>query len=97
MIPIDIEKIVDYFIDSDVEYLKGMGAEKSKLPSRNEWIDKLKQDYEKGNDEKIFYYIIWLIASEAVGHSNINNIDFGKSATMHLHLWEGAIRKNGLG
>lgn len=97
MIPIDIEKIVDYFIDSDVEYLKGMGAEKSKLPSRKEWIDKLKQDYEKGNDEKTFYYIIWLIESEAVGHSNINNIDFGKSATMHLHLWEGVNRKNGLG
>ena len=30
-------------------------------------------------------------------HSNINNIEFGKSATMHLHLWEFIKRKSGLG
>jgi len=29
----DIVLIVDYFINADSEFLKGMGAEKSKLPN----------------------------------------------------------------
>ena len=35
--------------------------------------------------------------NQAIGHSNINNIEFGKSATMHLHLWNNDTRKSGLG
>lgn len=93
----DIELIVDYFIDADVAFLKGMGANKSKLPKRNDWIDKLNREFEKPNEEKEFYYIIWLIDGQASGHSNINKIEFGKEATMHLHLWNSQKRKKGLG
>ena len=42
-------------------------------------------------------FIIWQIDNKAVGHSNVNNIKFGESATMHLHLWERSKRKSGLG
>ncbi len=34
----EIEKIVDYFVNADTEFLKGMGADKSKLPKK-EWIE----------------------------------------------------------
>ena len=37
----DIHKIVDYFTHSETAFLKGMGADKSKLPDRNQWIQKL--------------------------------------------------------
>lgn len=94
---IDIEKIVDYFVKSDADFLKGMGADKSKLPIRKEWISKLKSEFKKPNKEKEFYYIIWMINNEPIGHSNINKIDFGNSATMHLHLWKNERRKKGLG
>jgi len=30
----DIVQIVDYFVSADVEFLKGMGADKSKFPER---------------------------------------------------------------
>ncbi|NAS29785.1 GNAT family N-acetyltransferase [Flavobacteriaceae bacterium R38] len=93
----DIKKIVDYFVDADIEYLKGMGADKSKLPDREKWIEKLHLEFQKSYKEKKFYYIIWLVDNQAVGHSNINNINFGESATMHLHLWKNNIRKKGLG
>jgi len=93
----EIEKIVDYFINADTEFLKGMGADKSKLPKKKEWIEKLESEFKKSNTEKGFYYIIWLFDNEAIGHSNINNIGFGKSATMHLHLWNNDKRKSGLG
>jgi len=96
-IAIDIEKIVDYFIYADVYFLRGMGAERSKLPKKEEWIDKLQLEFDKSYSEKGFYYIIWLLNNQPIGHSNVNNIEFGESATMHLHLWKSDQRKSGLG
>ncbi len=34
----DIEKIVNYFVLADTEFLNGMGADKSKLPDKGEWL-----------------------------------------------------------
>jgi len=93
----EIEKIIDYFVNSDTEFLKGMGADKSKLPKREVWIKKIESELKKTYKEKEFYYIIWLFDNQAIGHSNINNIEFEKSATMHLHLWNNTKRKRGLG
>jgi RimJ/RimL family protein N-acetyltransferase len=93
----DIEKIVDYFVMADTEFLYGMGADKSKLPSREAWIKKLELEVQKPLSTKEFYYIIWLLDNQAIGHSNINTIEIGKSATMHLHLWDIKNRKSGLG
>lgn len=93
----DVEKIVDYFLQADAEFLKGMGADKSKLPQREEWIKKLEFEFEKSFENKEFYYIIWLIDKQPVGHSNIHKIEVGNKATMHLHLWKNDKRKNGLG
>lgn len=93
----DIPLIVDYFINANKEFLKGMGADKSKLPSRDLWIQKLRSDYQQPHSQKEFYYIIWLMNDQPIGHSNINQIQFGKLATMHLHLWKPTLRKSGLG
>jgi len=93
----DIEKVVDYFVHADTEFLKGMGADKSKLPEKKEWMEILKLEIKKSYAQKEFYYIIWLADKQPIGHSNVNNIAFKKSATIHLHLWEKDNRKNGLG
>ncbi|WP_420571403.1 GNAT family N-acetyltransferase [Kordia sp.] len=93
----DIEKIVDYFFNADVDFLKGMGADKSKLPNREKWIQNLQAELIKPYKEKEYYYIIWLVDNIPVGHSNVNHISFGISAKMHLHLWENGKRKSGLG
>ncbi|GAA4277335.1 GNAT family N-acetyltransferase [Aquimarina mytili] len=93
----DIESIIDYFVNADSEFLKSMGADKSKLPDRVEWIKKLNQEFKKPYTDKEFYYIIWLLDDTPIGHSNINNIEFGNTATMHLHVWKNAKRKKGLG
>lgn len=93
----EIAQIVNYFVTADAEFLKGMGADKNKLPKKKEWIEKLECELKKPFAEKEFYYIIWLFNKQAVGHSNINNIEFGESATMHLHLWNNDKRKRGLG
>ena len=93
----DISLIIDYFINADEAFLKGMGAIKSKLPSKSDWLNKLYQEFEKPNTEKEFYYIIWLVNNNPVGHSNINNITYNKEATMHLHLWQPIKRQKGMG
>ena len=93
----DIANIVDYFLDADSDYLKGMGADKTKLPERSVWIKNLIAEYHKPITEKTYYYIIWLVDNLPVGHSNVNNISFGASSTMHLHLWNTKQRKQGLG
>ena len=93
----DIEKIVDYFVNADPRFLKGMGVDKTKLPEKSQWIEKLRVECNKVYSGKEFYYIIWLLDDIAIGHSNINNIEFGRSAHMHLHLWNNNNRKGGLG
>ena len=93
----DIPNIVDYFLLADSEYLKRMGADKSKLPKRDDWINKLKFENEQDYHNKSFYYIIWELNGQAVGHTNINNIDFGETAVMHLHIWKPSIRAKGMG
>ncbi len=93
----EIENIVDYFIDADSDFVKRMGADKSKFPKRKEWIAKLESDFRNTYFEKEFYYIVWLLDDQPIGHSNINQIEFGKTATMHLHLWDNTKRKKGLG
>ena len=93
----DVEKIVNYFLDAESDFLKGMGADKSKLPNRKKWIKNLQSELAKPYREKDYYYIIWLLDGNPVGHSNVNHINFGESATMHLHLWKNRMRKSGLG
>lgn len=93
----DTGKIVDYFIDATPDFITGMGVEINKLPKKGAWIQTLKSELTKPYKEKKLYYIIWLLDEEVVGHSNINHIEFGKVATMHLHVWDKGLRKSGLG
>lgn len=97
MLSEDIEQVVDYFVLADQAFLAGMGADQNKLPEKTKWVEQLESEIRKPYTEKEFYYIIWLIDDQPVGHTNINNIQFGVSATMHLHLWKNAVRKKGLG
>jgi RimJ/RimL family protein N-acetyltransferase len=97
MIEEDIKSAVDYFVNADEFYLKSMGAEKSKFPKREDWINKIKTEIGKPVNEKESYYIIWLKNGAPIGHSNINNIKYGHSARMHLHMWRKDNRAKGLG
>ena len=93
----EIHLMVSYFADSSAEFLRGMGADKSKITDKEEWINGLKLDFDKPVEKKEFYYLTWLFDDEPIGHSSINNIEFGKQATMHLHLWDSEKRMKGLG
>lgn len=93
----DAPLVVSYFLDAETWFLHKMGVDISKLPERDDWIEKIKSQIDKPIIKKKFYYIIWLIDGEPVGHSNINHIRFGESAKFHLHLWRTENRTKGLG
>ncbi len=97
MLQNDIIYVVDYFVNASADFLLGMGVDKNKLPDRSDWIKKLETEFTKPVGQKEFYYIIWLLNDKPVGHSNINNIEPGNSATMHLHLWNNVSRNKSLG
>ena len=97
MNPSDAEKVVDYFSNATEEYLSGMGADKSKLPAREDWIKAIEKELNKPFKEKQLYYVIWEVDRRAIGHSNINNISYGQEAFMHLHIWEKEDRQFGNG
>jgi len=55
----DHEKIVDYFLNSDQDFLVGMGVDVKKFPSKNEWLMILADDFYLSIEQKKFYFIIW--------------------------------------
>lgn len=93
----EYEQMVDYFVDADDEFLRGMGVDRSKLPSREDWIAAALRDHDRPNHQKDRAYLAWIHDGVTIGHSSINKIIVGEEAYIHLHLWTRGQRRNGLG
>lgn len=93
----DIELIANYWLESEPDFLVGMGVDLAKLPTRAGITNMLTQQLNTPLEEKQSYALIWLADGQPVGHSNVNSITFGESAYMHLHLWQSQNRQQGIG
>ncbi|MEO0895061.1 MAG: GNAT family protein [Bacteroidota bacterium] len=93
----DIPLINAYWQQADESFLEGMGADKSKLPAPEDFALMLGQQIESSYADKKAYALIWEVDQVAIGHCNVNDIIFGQSAFMHLHLWQSDKRKKGMG
>jgi RimJ/RimL family protein N-acetyltransferase len=93
----DIDQIISYWLNSDPEFMKGMGVDISKIPDREQWNMMLSEQLNQAYHDKKSYCMIWLVDEIPVGHSNVNKIIFGKEAFMHLHLWKPDARTKGYG
>ena len=93
----DIDLIADYWLKSDPDFLIQMGVDLNKLPTRNGLRKMLTQQINNSIIDKKSYALIWELNKKQVGHTNVNGIEYGKQATMHLHLWNSANRKKGIG
>lgn len=93
----DVELIADYWIHSTPAHLRGMGADPDKLPPREEFVQMLTAQLSLPVGERSTYALIWLVNTQPVGHCNVNQIQVGKRANMHLHLWDSPHRKRGMG
>lgn len=93
----DISLIADYWLLSDDDFLVSMGVDLQKMPLRQDFENMLEKQINTPIKEKMAYALIWEVDDSPVGHSNVNNIVFGKEAVMHLHLWKQETRKKGIG
>ncbi len=93
----DIGFIIDYWLNAEHAFLKSLGVDVSKIPSKKKWEVLLSQQLNTPYEEKKSYCIIWQLNGKPIGHSNINKIIFGQEAFMHLHIWNSEVRKMGLG
>jgi RimJ/RimL family protein N-acetyltransferase len=93
----DLNALVSYWLDSEPAHMERMGVDLNKLPSRDELTSMLSQQLENAPETKKSYALIWLKNNEAIGHCNVNKIQFGKEAYMHLHLWHNTNRQKGMG
>ena len=93
----DIIHIVNYWTQSEESFLTGMGVELSLLPKAEQLQAMLSNQLRTPLPEKKAYCLIWLADEIPVGHCNINPINFGHSAYMHLHIWNAQHRNKGIG
>ena len=92
----ETKSMIRYFLKADVEFLIGMGVDKDKLPDEATWFSLLEEDFARSIEQKQFYYLVWTKDDVPIGHCNINKIEFGKRAFMHLHIWQHEFRQSGV-
>ena len=85
---IDVHLILAYWYTADEPYLRSLGADINKLPPKKVMEDMLLKQLKSKYSVKSIYAIIWELDDIPIGHCNVNQINFGKSAFMHLHLWD---------
>ena len=93
----DIDLIADYWLKSDSDFLVQMGVDINKLPIRKRLREMITEQINNPITDKNSYFLIWELNGKQIGHSNVNKIEYGKDATMHLHLWKSTYRKKGIG
>ena len=93
----DLDPLLDYWYQASPEHMEQMGADASKLPPREEFRQGLQKQLSAPYPEKMAYAIIWLADGYPVGHCNVNKIQYGEEAYMHLHLWNSERRQRGMG
>jgi len=93
----DIPWIIQYWLTANPAFLVGMGVDLDKMPSRELWEQTLMEQLSQSIPDKKSFCIIWQVDGQPVGHSNINKIQFGVEAYMHLHLWNSGLRQKGIG
>ncbi|WP_442264878.1 GNAT family N-acetyltransferase [Tenacibaculum sp. ZS6-P6] len=93
----DIDFLINYWYNLSNEHLLKMGADATKLPLKDDFYSMLVNQINSPIKEKKSYALIWEENGEQIGHSNVNNIVFGKEAFMHLHVWNTNQRKKGFG
>jgi [ribosomal protein S5]-alanine N-acetyltransferase len=93
----DVNLIANYWSQADPDYLKRLGVDLSKFPSRDDFLRMLTDQLELPLKLRHSYYTIWQDNDELIGHCNVNKLVFGQEAYMHLHLWRPEQRHRGLG
>ena len=85
----ETELIVDYFFRrSTPEHLGKLGIDAVQMATPGVWQEGFRREYELPIEERAGLFLIWLANGAPVGFSSCDSIEFGESATMHIHVTE---------
>ena len=93
----NLEYILDYWTLSSDEHLIAMGVDLNKVPSRRSLFEMIGSQIGLSDADKRSLAFVAYLNDEPIGHCNVNEIDPGVEAHMHLHIWNETNRKKGLG
>ena len=97
LLPEDVPLLADYWSGLTEAQLQAMGADPAKMPPRETFVQMLSGQLALPVKERAAHPLLWLIDGKPSGHCNVNQIQAGKHAHMHLHLWESGNRQRGAG
>lgn len=95
--PAHLPQLADYWFTSPSVYLESLGVDVQKLPSRADFIARISEQIALSPTERNSFALVWQLNGAAVGHANLNPFVFAKEGYLHLHLWQGEARQQGLG
>lgn len=93
----DVRYLVSYWLEATPEFLIKIGVDTNKRPTEEQLINFVTSQIKIPVQERQSYYLTWLINDTPIGHSNVNQIVFGRQAHMHLHLYQQDHRQKGVG
>jgi len=93
----DIPLFTEYWFTASDDFLKGMGVDLEKMPTREQFTQMLLNQLALPYEEKKAYALLWEADGKPFGHSNVNPVAFGKEGAMHIHIWKPEMRRLGIG
>ena len=93
----EVDFRIDYFHGASDDYLRMLGVERARLPSREDWLAGYEREFALPIAERSSYILAWELDGELVGFSTADPFTFGDEAFMHLHIRLPARRRRGLG
>ncbi len=93
----DVGIRIDYFHGASDDDLRTMGVDRALLPTTEAWMEFYENDYARPIRDRLNYSLAWELAGQAVGFSSTDQIIFGETAFMHLHILRPEQRRSGLG
>lgn len=93
----DIDPIVAYWKEAPEAYLKNMGIDTSDLSRFDGMPAGMMVELAASYPEKKTLHLVAELDGQAIGHTYVNNVEFGNAASIHLHLWRNTEKGQGLG
>lgn len=93
----DIVLIADYWYTATPEHLLAIGVDINKMSERADFEKMLEAQVALPYNQKKTFALIWEADGVPVGHCNLNPVQYGEEAFMHLHIWNKTERLQGMG
>ena len=93
-LPNDFSALADYWTNKSAEYWASLGVDKSKMKSREQFLDFFNETYAKLGDVPTVGVIE--LSGKAIGVHTLTELKEGVSAVMHSHIFEPEFQRKGI-